>query len=88
MCALGENISPSTTSDICNGDSGGPLFCTTNGVEELHGISSWGNGECGRAESPSVFARIHERATRSWISNKIGDTDPIPVWSEWNTWSG
>ena len=88
MCALGENISPSTTSDICDGDSGGPLFCTFNGVLELHGISSWGSADCGKAVTPSIYARVHERATHIWIKKKITKADPIPVWSEWNTWSG
>ncbi len=57
LCAGG------VTEDICNGDSGGPLFC--NGI--LTGISSWGI-ECG-GNSPGVFVRL--KYFLPWIQKAV-----------------
>jgi len=31
----------------CNGDSGGPFFCTINGVRKQFGVASWADLKCG-----------------------------------------
>lgn len=60
----------------CNGDSGGPLFVTTDkGLVQI-GVVSWGAGPvdatsfCGHANAYAVYARIS--AFRQWIKDKSG----------------
>jgi secreted trypsin-like serine protease len=51
----------------CNGDGGGALLCSLNGMEVLAGIGSWGvsgGGAC-LPSYPSVYTRIG--AYRDWI---------------------
>jgi len=49
---------------VCNGDSGGPLQCMTNGRYYLAGLSSY-VVRCGSSQHPSVFARV--AAFTSWM---------------------
>ncbi|MBX3579997.1 MAG: serine protease [Rhizobiaceae bacterium] len=60
----------------CNGDSGGPLFVTTDkGLVQI-GVVSWGAGPldatsfCGHENAYAVYARVS--AFRQWIKDKSG----------------
>ncbi len=55
----------------CNGDSGGPLFATANGVTVLAGVTSWGAEDCEYAV-PSIYVRL------SYYIKKI-QTEGIPT---------
>jgi len=35
-----------STSGVCQGDNGGPLYCKINGVNKIFGITSWTNFQC------------------------------------------
>ncbi|XP_043287779.1 trypsin-4-like [Venturia canescens] len=54
--------------DACKGDSGGPLFSSSN---ILLGITSWGDG-CGQPRSPGVYTTIF--LVLDWITEKTGVT--------------
>ncbi|XP_072269916.1 granzyme A-like isoform X2 [Pyxicephalus adspersus] len=54
--------------DTCGGDSGGPLMC--NGV--FTGITSFGEGVCGKIKDASVFTRLTEEYIE-WINETIED---------------
>ncbi|XP_018423682.1 PREDICTED: granzyme A-like [Nanorana parkeri] len=54
--------------DTCGGDSGGPLIC--NG--EFTGMTSFGEGVCGKLKDASVFTRLTEEYIR-WITETITD---------------
>jgi hypothetical protein len=41
----------------CNGDSGGPLFATANGITVLAGVTSWGAEDC-EYGAPSIYVRL------------------------------
>ncbi|RLO06739.1 hypothetical protein DYB28_001266 [Aphanomyces astaci] len=53
ICAGGES------KDVCQGNSGGPLTVTRNGIEYLVGVTSLGF-RCGVKGYPGVYARISE----------------------------
>jgi secreted trypsin-like serine protease len=60
----------------CNGDSGGPLFVTTDkGLTQI-GVVSWGAGPldsdsfCGHENAYAVYARVSQ--FRQWIKEKSG----------------
>ncbi|XP_037905161.1 uncharacterized protein LOC119647912 isoform X2 [Hermetia illucens] len=54
--------------DACDGDSGGPLACTTPDGETLFGIISWGQ-HCGQANKPGVYVKVAHYL--DWIMDKI-----------------
>lgn len=80
ICASGNGTAGK---DTCNGDSGGPLYATRNGIRYQVGITSWGVG-CARASSPGHYTKIS--AYRSQILSAIdaiggtrpGGTTPTP----------
>jgi secreted trypsin-like serine protease len=47
--------------NICDGDSGGPIFQFLNRRAAIYGVASWGGLSCRR--SPGVFSKID----RNWI---------------------
>lgn len=46
----------------CKGDSGGPFFCTINGVRKQFGVASWADTKCGR-----ITGWYQPGAVMSWI---------------------
>ena len=55
---------------IEQGDGGGPLVCSSDGVQyELHGVTSFADG-CAGAEKPSVNTKIFSYL--DWIKDKTG----------------
>ncbi len=61
---------PGTDSDTCNGDSGGPLFMTFNGVTEVVGVTSTGSSLFCRPLDHAVDASVYYNA--AWIQSEIG----------------
>ncbi len=61
---------PGTDSDTCNGDSGGPLFMTFNGVTEVVGVTSTGSSIYCRPLDHAVDASVYYNA--AWIQSEIG----------------
>jgi secreted trypsin-like serine protease len=58
--------------NICKGDSGGPLACFEDGHWTLYGASSFvSKTACAEANKPGVFARIS--GLRAWIDKSIND---------------
>jgi hypothetical protein len=58
MIAAGRKIvSENVWSGACNGDSGGPLLSTINGINVIVGVTSWGARKC-FPNRPSIFTRV------------------------------
>jgi hypothetical protein len=58
MLAAGRKIvSENVWSGACNGDSGGPLLSTINGINVIVGVTSWGARNC-LPNRPSIFTRV------------------------------
>lgn len=69
MLAAGRKIaSENVWSGACNGDSGGPLLSTINGINVIVGVTSWGARKC-LPNRPSIFTRVsyYEKDIRQGI---------------------
>ncbi|XP_040281849.1 chymotrypsin-like elastase family member 1 [Bufo bufo] len=65
ICAGGDGVK-----SACNGDSGGPLNCAVNGVNQVHGIVSFGSSlGCNYFQKPAVFTKVSDYI--SWIDSNI-----------------
>lgn len=53
---------------VCNGDSGGPLFVTKNGIHELIGIASTGTQGCGWQEEGTIASYGDVTDQTSWLA--------------------
>ena len=61
MTCLDHQVGKSYIGDPCTGDAGGPVVCKG----EIQGIVSWGSGQCGADNRPSVYTRVC--AFNDWI---------------------
>ena len=65
ICAI-----PIEGSNICNGDSGGPLsYLDAQGIQQQIGVASYGITTCESMTLPSVFTEIYHY--KEWIYNVI-----------------
>ena len=59
------------STDVCSGDSGGPLTHTEAGDHTLIGLVSYGSADACASGTPSAFTRVSYY--RSWIQSQIGE---------------
>jgi V8-like Glu-specific endopeptidase len=62
-----------TGKDTCSGDSGGPAFMKINGVEQIVGVTSFGNGTCSNG---GFDTRID--AELAFINQFVNTSNPPP----------
>ncbi|XP_076987161.1 kallikrein-7-like [Tamandua tetradactyla] len=66
---LGESMLcagiPNSSTNACNGDSGGPLMCRGT----LQGLVSWGTFPCGQLNEPGVYTQVCKYV--DWIKSTM-----------------
>ena len=74
-----EGYKKPNETNVCNGDSGGPLIFYKDAVPYLVGITSYGESSC-RSSFPSVFTKISEYL--SWIEQQKENPDSSGYWRQ------
>jgi len=87
MISAGRKIvAEKVWSGACNGDSGGPLTATINGIVVIAGVTSWGEKSCLSAK-PTIFSRVSYHLTDiqkgikdvELASTAVNRTPPTPI---------
>ena len=87
MISAGRRIpAENVWSGACNGDSGGPLLSTIDGINVIVGVTSWGAKRC-LPNKPSIFARVsyYEKEVKKGIKDiealsvSVSRTAPIAI---------
>lgn len=74
LCMFSDNIVEGLENAVCDGDSGGPLYWTSGGIQYQVGITSYGPGLlCGSVEdmASSIFTEVKDY--ESWILSIINN---------------
>jgi secreted trypsin-like serine protease len=56
---------------LCHGDSGGPIFHESKGVERMVGILGGGFGDAWGCKADFNHYRLDKQSTQEWIEEQI-----------------